>query len=116
MEMKRMTPKVLVVALALAGSAIVGSQAASAAAAAPTIVLSGGSTIFGLDPAIIVATTSTAGNVAFSIGTTVIKGCEVVATTTATPFVAKCSWIPAASGSTTLNATITPTDTANFTS
>ncbi len=113
--MKRMTPKVLIVALALSGSAIVGSSAAFAAAAAPTIVLSGGSTVFGLDPAIIIATTGTAGNVAFSVGTTVITGCEAVATTTVAPFAAKCSWVPAAAGATVLNATITPTDTVNFT-
>ena len=110
-----MTSKVLVVALALTGGAIVGTSSAFAAAAAPTIVLSGGSTTFGLDPAIIVATTGTAGNVAFSVGTTVITGCEAVATTTVAPFVAKCSWVPAASGPATLNATITPTDTVNFT-
>ena len=113
--MKRITSKVLVVALALTGGAIVGTSSAFAAAAAPTIVLSGGSTTFGLDPAIIVATTGTAGNVAFSVGTTVITGCEAVATTTVAPFVAKCSWVPAASGPATLNATITPTDTVNFT-
>ena len=110
-----MTSKVLIVALALAGGAIVGSSTAFAAATAPTIVLSGGSTVFGLDPAIIVATTSTAGNVAFSVGTTVISGCETVATTTVTPFVAKCSWIPAAAGATMLNAVLTPTDSTDFT-
>ena len=115
MEMKRMTSKVLIVALALAGGAIVGSSTAFAAAATPTIVLSGGSTVFGLDPAIIVATTSTAGNVAFSVGTAVITGCETVATTTVTPFVAKCSWVPAAAGPATLNAVLTPTDAVNFT-
>ena len=114
MEMKSMTSKVLIVALALTGGAIVGSQAAVAAATAPTIVLSGGSTVFGLDPAIIIATTSAAGSVAFSVGTSVISGCETVATTTVTPFVAKCSWIPAAAGATTLNATLTPTDMTNF--
>ena len=113
--MKRITSKVLVAALALTGGALVGTSSAFAAAAAPTIVLSGGSTTFGLDPAIIVATTGTAGNVAFSVGTTVITGCEAVATTTVAPFVAKCSWVPAASGPTVLNATITPTDTVNFT-
>ena len=113
--MKRMTSKVLIVALALTGGAIVGSSSAFAAAAAPTIVLSGGSTVFGLDPAIIVATTSAPGNVAFSVGSTVITGCEAVATTTVAPFAAKCSWVPAAAGPATLNATITPTDTVNFT-
>jgi len=113
--MKRMTSKVLIVALALSGGAIVGGQTAFAAAAAPTVVLSGGSTVFGLNPAIIVATTSTAGNVAFSVGTTLITGCEAVATTTVTPFVAKCSWVPAAAGAATLNAVLTPTDAVNFT-
>ena len=112
--MKRITSKILVAALALSGGAIMGSSAAFAAAA-PTIVLSGGSTVFGLDPAIIIATTGTTGNVAFSVGTTVIAGCETVATTTVAPFVAKCSWVPAAAGPTVLNATITPTDTVNFT-
>lgn len=113
--MKSKSTKALVVAIALAGSAIVGSSAAFAAAAAPTLVLSGGSTVFGLSPAIIVATAGTPGNVAFSVGTTVITGCEAVATTTVAPFAAKCSWVPAAAGPATLNAVLTPTDTVNFT-
>lgn len=112
--MKRITPKVLVVALALSVSAIVGSSPAFAAAV-PTIVLSGGSTVFGLDPAIIVATTGTAGNVAFSVGTTVITGCEAVATTTVAPLVAKCSWVPAVAGPATLTGVITPTDAVTYT-
>ena len=112
--MKGITPKVFVVALALSVSAIVGSSPALAAAA-PTIVLSGGSTVFGLDPAIIVATTGAVGNVAFSVGTTVITGCEAVATTTVAPFVAKCSWVPAAAGPATLTGVITPTDAATYT-
>jgi hypothetical protein len=115
MEMQRMTPKVLIAALALAGSAVVGSSAAFAAAATPTLALSGGSTVFGLSPAIIVATASTPGNVSFSVGSTVITGCASVATTTVTPFVAQCSWAPAAAGPATLNATLTPTDSVNFT-
>jgi hypothetical protein len=113
--MKSKSTKALIVALALAGSAIVGSSSAFAAATAPTLVLSGGSTVFGLDPAIIVATAGAPGNVAFSVGTTVIVGCEAVATTTVTPFVAKCSWVPAAAGATVLNATLTPTDAATYT-
>ena len=113
--MKRKSTKALIVALALAGSAIVGSSSAFAAATAPTLVLSGGSTVFGLDPAIIVATAGAPGNVAFSVGTTVITGCESVATTTVTPFVAKCSWVPAAAGATVLNATLTPTDATSYT-
>ena len=112
--MKRITSKILVAALALTGGAIVGTSSAFAAAA-PTIVLSGGSTVFGLDPAIIVATTGAAGNVAFSVGTTVITGCEAVATTTVAPFVAKCSWVPAVAGPATLTGVITPTDAVSYT-
>jgi hypothetical protein len=114
MAMKSKTTKKLIVALALAGTAMVGTPA-FAAATAPTLVLSGGSTVFGLDPAIIVATAGAPGNVAFSVGTNVIKGCEAVATTTATPFVAKCTWVPAASGPTVLNAVLTPTDSVTYT-
>ena len=107
--------KALIVALALAGSAIVGSSSAFAAAATPTLVLSGGSTVFGLSPAIIVATASVPGNVAFSVGTTVITGCEAVATTTVAPFVAKCSWVPAAAGPASLTGVLTPTDSVGYT-
>ncbi len=107
--------KVLIVALALAGSAIVGSPSAIAAGTTPTLVLSGGSTVFGLSPAIIVATAGAPGNVAFSVGTNVIVGCEAVAATTVTPFVAKCSWVPAVAGPSTLNATLTPTDAVTYT-
>ncbi len=113
--MKKKSTKALIVALALAGGAIVGSSAAFAAATAPTLALSGGSTVFGLSPAIIVATASAPGNVAFSVGATVITGCEAVATTTVAPFVAKCSWTPAAAGPAVLNAVLTPTDAVSFT-
>jgi len=114
--MNRKSTKALIAALALASAALVGSSSANAAATAPTLVLSGGSTVFGLAPAIIVATASAPGNVAFSVGTTVITGCEAVATTTVSPFVAKCSWVPAAAGPATLNAVLTPTDTVSYTS
>lgn len=112
--MKRFVSSVVVSAMALVGSAVVGG--AAFAATTPTLVISGGSAVFGLDPAIIVATASTAGNVSFTVNGAVIKGCEAVATTTVTPFVAKCSWLPAAAGSTVLGGTLTPTDAANFTS
>ena len=105
---------VVIGAMALVGGAVVGGTAY--AATTPTLVLSGGSTVFGLDPAIIVATASTAGLVKFNAAGAVISGCETVATTTVTPFVAKCSWVPAKGGATVLNATLTPTDAANFTS
>ena len=113
--MKRFISSVAIGALALVGGAVVGGTPAYAATT-PTLVLSGGSTVFGLDPAIIVATASTAGTVKFSAAGAVIKGCEAVATTTVTPFVAKCSWVPAKSGATVLNGTLTPTDATNFTS
>jgi len=112
--MKRFISSAVIGALALVGGAVVGGTAY--AATTPTLVLSGGSTVFGLDPAIIVATASTAGTVKFSAAGAVIKGCEAVATTTVTPFVAKCSWVPAKSGATVLNGTLTPTDATNFTS
>lgn len=86
----------------------------SASAADPTLVLSGGSTVFGLTPATIVGTASLPGNIAFSVGGVVIKGCEAVATTTdAAPFVAKCTWTPAAAGAAALTGVLTPTDTAS---
>lgn len=112
--MKRLISSIVVSALAIVGGAVVGGAPAYAATT-PTIVLSGGSAVFGLDPAIITATTSTAGAVKFTAAAAVITGCEAVATTTVAPFVAKCSWVPAASGATVLGATLTPTDAANFT-
>jgi len=62
-----------------------------------------------------VATASAAGSVSFSAVGVVIKGCEAIATTTVAPFVAKCSWVPAAGGATALSAAFTPTDSAAFT-
>ena len=87
--MKRFISGVVIGAMALVGGAVVGGTAY--AATTPTLVLSGGSTVFGLDPAIIVATASTAGAVKFSAAGEDIKGCEAVATTTVSPFVARCS-------------------------
>jgi len=111
--MKRFVSGVVIGAMALVGGAVVGGTAY--AATSPTLVLSGGSTVFGISPAIIVATSSTAGAVKFTVGGVDIKGCETVATTTVTPFVAKCSWVPAAPGATVLGGVLTPTDATNFT-
>lgn len=113
--MKRFISGIVISALAVVGGAVVGGAPAFAAAAPSTLVLSGGSTVFGLDPAIITATANNAGTVKFSAAGAVIKGCEAVATTTVTPFVAKCSWVPAASGATVLGGSFTPTDAVNFT-
>ena len=98
----------LVASIAVAVFAVFGM--ASANADAPTLTLSGGSAVFGLDPAIITATASVPGTVAFSAGGKVINGCEAVATTTVSPFVAKCSWVPAAAGATALTGSLMPTD------
>ena len=98
----------LVASVAVAAFAVFGM--ASANADAPTLTLSGGSAVFGLDPAIITATASVPGTVAFSASGKVINGCEAVATTTVSPFVAKCSWVPAAAGATALTGSLMPTD------
>ena len=106
--MKKLTGAVVITAVALFGGATVG---APAQAADPTVVLSGGSAVFGLDPANITATASVPGTVKFSAAGVVVKGCDAVATALTAPFVAKCSWLPAAAGATILTATLTPTDT-----
>ncbi len=106
--------KRLVSTIAITAFALIAGVIPAIAATTPTLVISGGSTVFGLDPAIIVATASTAGTVKFTASGKVISGCETVATTTVTPFVAKCSWVPAASGATILTGTLTPTDSTNF--
>ena len=111
--MKRLISSIVVSALAAVGVAVVGGP--SAYAATPTLVLSGGSAVFGSVPGVIKGTASTAGAVKFSAAGVVITGCEAVATTTVTPFVAACTWTPKAAGSTALTATLTPTDTAGFT-
>ena len=113
--MKRFISSIVISALAVVGGAVVGGAPAFAAATPSTLVLSGGSAVFGLDPAIITATANNAGTVKFTAVGMVIKGCEAVATTTAMPFVAKCTWLPAASGPTLLGGTFTPIDPVNFT-
>ncbi|MBU6242760.1 MAG: hypothetical protein KGP06_01725 [Acidobacteria bacterium] len=107
--------KRLVSTIAVTAFALIAGVMPAMAATTPTLVMSGGSTVFGLDPAIIVATASTAGTVKFSAAGTVINGCDAVATTTVTPFVARCSWVPATSGAVILTGKLTPTDVANFT-
>ena len=111
--MKRFISSMVIGAIALVGGAVIGGAPAFAADA-PTLVLSGGSAVFGLDPAFITATSSAAGVVKFTAVGAVIKSCEAVATTTVAPFAAKCTWLPAASGPTVLGATLTPTDTVSY--
>ena len=111
--MRKIISGLVISSLALVGGAITGTSA-NAAPATPTLVVTGGSTTFGLDPAIIVATASAAGKVKFSAAGVAVTGCDAISTTTVAPFVAKCSWVPAAGGATVLAASLTPTDTEAF--
>ena len=111
--MKRFISGILVSAVALVGGAVMGDVAH--AATTPTVVITGGSALFGLDPAVITVTSSAPGTVSFTAVGVVITGCEAAATTTVAPFIAKCSWVPAAAGATALGATLTPTDAVTFT-
>ena len=111
--MKKVISGIAIVALAIAGGAVT-SGAAYAAPAASTLIMSGGNGVFNLGPIVINGTASAAGSVAYSVNGKVVSGCEAVPTTTVAPFVAKCSWIPAASGTTVITGAFTPTDVAAF--
>ena len=111
--MKKVISGIAIVALAIAGGAVTGG-AAYAAPAATTLIMSGGNGVFDLGPIVINGTASAAGSVAYSVNGKVVSGCEAVPTTTVAPFVAKCSWIPAASGTTVITGAFTPTDVAVF--
>ena len=106
--------KKLITGIAVAVLAIGGAGVAQAAPAASTLVMSGGNGVFNLGPIVINGNASNAGTVAFSVNGKVVTGCEAVPTTTVTPFVAKCSWVPAASGKTAITGSFTPTDAVNF--
>ena len=111
--MKKVISGIAIVALAIAGGAVTGG-AAYAAPAASTLIMSGGNGVFDLGPIVINGTASASGSVAYSVNGKVVSGCEAVPTTTVAPFVAKCSWIPAASGTTVITGAFTPTDVAAF--
>jgi hypothetical protein len=111
--MKKVISGIAVAVLAIAGG-VANGGAAYAAPAATTLVMSGGNGVFDLGPIIINGTASAAGTVAYSVNGAVVIGCEAVPTTTVTPFVAKCSWIPAASGTTVITGVFTPTDAVGF--
>jgi uncharacterized repeat protein (TIGR02543 family) len=65
------------------------------------------------NPVTISAIATTPGRVAFVNGSETITTCSSVATTAG---LATCSWTPTVVGATTLRATLTPTDTANYNS
>jgi hypothetical protein len=111
--MKKVISGIAIAVLAIAGGAVTGG-AAYAAPAASTLIMSGGNGVFDLGPIVINGTASAAGSVAYSVNGKVVSGCEAVPTTTVAPFVAKCSWIPAASGTTVITGAFTPTDLAGF--
>lgn len=111
--MRKIISGLVIGSLALVGGAVTGTTA-NADPATPTLVVTGGNATFGLDPAIVVATASAAGKVKFSAAGLAIVGCDAVSTTTVAPFVARCSWVPAAAGATALTASFVPTDTEAF--
>ena len=108
--MKITKSRKLVVTVLIAGLASLGMG--SAQAADSTLVLSGGNGVFNLGPITINGTASSAGTVKFMLGGVVITGCDAVATSAATPFVAKCAWVPAAAGPAVLTGEFTPTDSS----
>jgi hypothetical protein len=97
-------------------SALALSIAPASAATDGTLILSGGSGVFGLAPININATANAAGTVKYMAGTVAIAGCEAVPTSTVAPFLAKCAWVPTASGAAALSGVFTPTDAVAFTS
>jgi hypothetical protein len=112
--MKKIHKKGLVVTLALALGIGMGVGPATAAETS-TLLLSGGNGVFGIGPISVSGTASAAGVVKFFANGEAIIGCEAVATTTATPFVAKCAWVPKAAGAVALTGSFTPTDAVAFT-
>jgi hypothetical protein len=77
------------------------------------VVLSGAKGTFPGSTPPIVATTSVAGAVTFTLGGATIAGCSAVATTTVAPFIATCTWTPTAAGPVVFGASFVPTDTTD---
>jgi hypothetical protein len=101
----------LVATAVIAAFGIAGVAPAMAADAA-TVTLTGGSkAVVNVLPDTLVATTNSAGTVEYKADGKTIAGCDKVATTTVTPFVAKCTWLPTVAQATNLTAVFTPADT-----
>jgi hypothetical protein len=112
--MKRILSLLVVGAMALGSVAIVGVSTASAAGTTPTTIkLTDPKAIYNDGSFNIIATTSVAGTVNFTAASATIAGCAAVATSTVSPFLATCSWTPAAAGAISLGASFTPTDTTD---
>ncbi|MGP8008939.1 MAG: hypothetical protein ACLPKZ_01590 [Acidimicrobiales bacterium] len=112
--MKRFMSLIFAGSLALGSVAVLGVSSASAATTATTITLTNPNAILNDGAFTITATTSVAGTVDFTAATVSIAGCAAVATGTTTPFLATCSWTPAAAGAISLGATFTPTDATDY--
>lgn len=111
--MKKILSVVTIASIALSG-AVLTAGVANAAPAVTTLIVSGGNGVYDLGPVVINGTASAAGTVEFTVNGKVVTGCEAVATATVTPFLAKCSWVPAKSGFTVITGKFAPTDDANF--
>jgi hypothetical protein len=111
--MKKILSVVTITSIALSG-AVLTAGVANAAPAATTLIVSGGNGVYDLGPVVINGTASAAGTVEFTVNGKVVTGCEAVATATVTPFLAKCSWVPAKSGVTVITGKFAPTDATNF--
>ncbi len=112
--MKKIMSLVAVGSLALGSVIAFSVGTASAATTTPTVVLSGAKGTFPGTTPPLVATTSVAGAVTFTVGGSTISGCSSVATSTTTPFIATCTWTPTAAGAFVLGASFVPTDTADY--
>ncbi len=112
--MKRLMSLLAVGSLALGSVVVFSVGSASAATTTPTIVLSGAKGEFPGTTPPLVATTSVAGAVTFTVSGTTITGCAAVPTSTTTPFIASCAWVPTAAGSVAFGATFVPTDTTDY--
>jgi hypothetical protein len=111
--MKKILSVVTIASIALSG-AVLTAGVANAAPAVTTLIVSGGNGVYDLGPVVINGTASAAGTVEFTVNGKVVTGCEAVATATVTPFLAKCSWVPAKSGVTVITGKFAPTDATNF--
>ena len=111
--MKRIMSIVVAGAMALGSVVAFGVGTASAAQTTPTVVLSGAAGEFPGTTPPLVATTSVAGSVTFTVGGATITGCSSVPTSTATPFIATCSWAATAAGPVVFGASFVPTDTTD---
>jgi len=92
-----------------------GTAALTITQATPTISasLNSASPVYGSVDTI-TATSGVAGATTFFAGGVAIAGCSAVATTLVSPFTATCGWVPAGVTSYSLTATITPTDTVDY--